>query len=159
MKDLVDIFVRAHCSEVRSYIQSGNIIFRSTDAIAKKIPALVSAEIERQFGFAARLVIRTADQMRNVAESNPFVSAGDSDEFLSVMFLDGSPQQHAIEQLDQQRSPPDRYIVQGDSIFLHTPNGLAKTKLTNAFFDSKLKTFGTGRNWRTVLKLVELMET
>jgi uncharacterized protein (DUF1697 family) len=156
MKDLVAIFAEAGCAEVRNYIQSGNIIFQATSATARKIPGTVTSQIEQRFGFQTTLVMRTAEQVRQVAENNPFLKAGESEELLSVMFLSSVPGAEAIAKLDPQRSPPDRFIVQGDTIYLHTPNGLADTKLTNAYFDSKLQTVSTARNWRTVLKLLEM---
>jgi len=158
MKDLVAIFNGAGCSEVRNYIQSGNIVFRSNPSLTKRLPTLVTREIERQFSFQARLVLRSAAELRQVATNNPFVAKGADEALLSVMFLAHSPAPDTIAKLDPDRSPPDTFIIQGNTIFLHTPNGLAKTKLTNAYFDSRLKTFGTGRNWRTVLTLLEMME-
>ena len=157
MKDLTEIFVRAGCTVVRSYIQSGNVIFQATERVSKKLPECVSAELRQQFGFEGRMVIRTTDEIRWVAENNPFPKEGAAAELLSVMFLSDPPNQSLIALLDPQRSPSDRFVVEGKTIFLYTPTGLAKTKLTNAFFDSKLKAFGTSRNWRTVLKLLELM--
>jgi len=157
MKDLVEIFAAAGCSGVRNYIQSGNVIFQANAALAKKIPALVAAEIETRFGFQTRLVLRTAAELRHVIENNPFLSKGE--ELLSVMFLASSPEAGGIAKLDPDRSPSDSFAVHGDIIFMHTPTGLAKTKLTNAYFDSKLQTFSTGRNWKTVLKLLEMMES
>ena len=61
-----------------------------------------------------------------------------------------------LESLDAHRSPPDRFMVRGREIYLHCPNGLGRTKLTNQYFDSRLSTVSTVRNWRTVLKLLEL---
>ena len=63
----------------------------------------------------------------------------------------------SVASLDPQRSAPDRYIVRGQEIYLHLGRSAADTKLTNAYFDSRLATISTGRNWRTVTKLVELM--
>jgi len=157
MKDLAAMFTEAGCTDVRSYIQSGNVIFSASKSVAAKVPVLVAAEIEKQFGFKTRLVVRTLEQMREVARSNPFLPDGD-ERLLSVMFLADMPDPRHVETLDPQRSAPDAFIVIGDAIFAHTPTGLAKTKLTNAYFDTRLKTVCTGRNWRTVLKLVELME-
>ncbi len=156
MKDLCEIFTSAGCSEVRNYIQSGNVVFRAGVAVARKVPELVGREIERRFGFQARMVLRTAAQMREVVEKNPFLDRGE--ELLSVMFLADVPGAEAVAWLDPERSPSDSFVVQGDVVFLHTPTGMANTKLTNAYFDSRLKTFSTGRNWRTVLKLLEMME-
>jgi uncharacterized protein (DUF1697 family) len=159
MKDLVTIFSVAGCSEARNYIQSGNVIFKATASLAKKVPGIVEGEIERQFGFRTRLVVRTIEQVRHVAGNNPLLTPGIDEALLSVMFLADLPEAAAIANLDPNRSPSDTYVVQNDTIFMHTPTGLAKTKLTNAYFDSKLTTIGTSRNWRTVLKLLELMES
>jgi uncharacterized protein (DUF1697 family) len=120
---------------------------------------VVGAQIEKQFGFQTRIVLRTASQLRYVAENNPFLAKGAEEDLLSVMFLANTPEADTIAKLDPDRSPSDSFHVHGDAIFLHTRTGLAKTKLTNAYFDSKLKTMSTGRNWRTVLKLLELMES
>jgi uncharacterized protein (DUF1697 family) len=158
MKDLVGIFSDAGCSEVRNYIQSGNVVFTATTALAKRISSLVEKQIEQRFGFSTRIIIRTAEQLRRVASNNPFLLKGSDEALLSVMFLADSPEPGAIAKLDPDRSAPDTYLVHEDAIFLCTPNGLAKTKLTNAYFDSKLGTVGTSRNWRTVLKLLEMME-
>jgi len=158
MKDLAAMFAAAGCSGVSSFIQSGNILFTASNSLAKKVPGLVSAEIEKQFGFQTRLVLRTSGQMRQVAASNPFLTPGVEEKLLSVMFLADSPDPLDVEKLDPQRSPPDVFRVIGNEIFLYTPTGLADTKLTNAYFDSRLKTICTSRNWRTTLKLLELME-
>ena len=157
MKELVEIVERVGCTEVQNYIQSGNVIFRSTASIAKKVPELVAAEIERRFGFQTRLVVRTTEQLREVANTNPFLAKGAPVELLSVMFLATTPEPSDVARLDPNRSPGDEFEVRGDTIFLHTPTGLAETKLTNAYFDSRLRTVGTSRNWRTTLKLLELM--
>jgi uncharacterized protein (DUF1697 family) len=70
-----------------------------------------------------------------------------------VMFLRDLPGGKECAALDPERSPPDAFVVRGREIYLFCPNGVAITKLTNAYFDSKLGTMSTGRNWRTVLKL------
>lgn len=74
----------------------------------------------------------------------------------NVLFLADTPSQDRIDGLDAHRSPPDAFLVRGGEIFLNCPNGVARTKLTNTYFDAKLATVSTGRNWRTVTKLLEL---
>jgi uncharacterized protein (DUF1697 family) len=75
---------------------------------------------------------------------------------LHVLFLADQPGAAAVASLDPDRSPPDAFVVRGREIYLRCPNGVGTTKLTNAWFDSRLATISTGRNWRTVLKLFEL---
>jgi uncharacterized protein (DUF1697 family) len=95
--------------------------------------------------------------MTDVLKRNPFLGSGTAPEFLHVYFLSGQPESDAISALDPDRSPPDRFIVSGGEVFLQLPNGMGKTKLTNAFFDSKLKVLSTARNWQTVLTLSSLL--
>jgi uncharacterized protein (DUF1697 family) len=73
-----------------------------------------------------------------------------------VAFLAATPTPAMVATLDPDRSPPDESAVRGREIYLRLPNGVARSRLTNAFFDSRLGTTSTLRNWRTVLKLVEL---
>ena len=104
------------------------------------------------------MVIRTADEIRAVARANPFLRGGTSAEidFLHVMFLADRPTPARVAALDPDRSPRDEFQVVGREIYLHCPNGAARTKLSNAYFDSKLATTSTMRNWRTVLKLADM---
>jgi uncharacterized protein (DUF1697 family) len=157
MKDLVEIFVGAGCHEVRTYIQSGNVLFAAGPKIAAGLPALVTARIEEDFGYRTPVVMRTADQLAAVVAGNPFLASGVAEETLHVLFLADTPIPSRIAALDPGRSPPDAFIVRGGEVFLHLPNGVADTKLTNAYFDSRLATTSTGRNWRTVTKLLELI--
>ncbi len=73
------------------------------------------------------------------------------------MFLADLPSSARVASLDATRSAPDAFVVQGRDIYLHLPNSVADTKLTNAYFDAKLATVSTSRNWKTVTKLLELM--
>jgi uncharacterized protein (DUF1697 family) len=156
MKELVAMFERTGCVDVRNYVQSGNIVFKAPANLATRTPALVGTEIERRLGLRVPVVIRTAREMRAVAHSNPFLARGADPESLHVMFLADKPGKKEGSSLDPNRSPPDSFILHGSEIYLCCPNGVGRTKLTNGYFDSRLGTTSTGRNWRTVLKLVEM---
>jgi uncharacterized protein (DUF1697 family) len=156
MKDLAAMFVDAGCSHVTTYIQSGNVVFQANPAMAKRIPPRVAAAIKQRFGFDVPVVTRTDAELHDVARGNPFVPEGADPETLHVAFLVETPDAARIALLDCDRSPPDKFVVRGREIFLHCPNGVARTKLTNGYFDTKLGTVSTMRNWRTVLKLLEL---
>ena len=160
MKDLAAIFGDAGCGDVVTYIQSGNVVFRATEACAARVPASVAKAIADNFGFRSPVVLRTAAEIRAVTRRNPFLRVGASADFdpLHVMFLADRPTRAQIALLDTRRSPPDEFQVVGREIYLRCPNGAARTKLSNAYFDTKLATTGTMRNWRTVLKLAEMVE-
>lgn len=154
MKDLAALFREAGCEDVRTYIQSGNVLFRAGATPADAIPSLISASIEDRFGYRVPVVRRTAAELRATVEANPF--AGAEADRLLVLFLADSPDPERVEALDPNRSPGDEFAVVGREVFLHCPNGFARSKLTNSYFDSALSTTSTGRNWRTVGKLLEL---
>jgi uncharacterized protein (DUF1697 family) len=156
MKDLAAMFAEAGCTDVVTYIQSGNVVFRATEACAARIPAAIAKVVADCLGFRAPVVTRTAGELRGVLRGNPFLRAGAEAESLHVMFLADRPTPARVAALDSRRSPPDEFEVKGREIYLRLPNGGARTRLTNAYFDSKLATTSTVRNWRTVMKLVEM---
>ena len=158
MKDLVQVFVDAGCSDVRTYIQSGNVIFRAPLRVLPGLPVGITSRIAERFGYQIPVVLRTAAQLAEAIASNPFLESGANLKPLHVMFLADAAGAQAIAKLDPNRSPPDRFMVRNSEIYLHLPNGAGTTKLTNGYFDSKLATVSTGRNWATVLKLLELMQ-
>ena len=159
MKDLAAIFSAAGCENVQTFIQSGNVIFGAAPALSELLPDLISAQIATKFGHRPPVILRTAEQLRDVVLNNPFLKEGSAEDILHVLFLADVPSSHQVASLDYSRSQPDAFLVQGQEIYLQLPHGVADTKLTNAYFDSKLSTICTGRNWRTVTELLELMES
>lgn len=159
MKELATIFREAGCSDVQTYIQSGNVIYRATRTGSKSIPGTVSAMIADRFGMRIPIVTRTAEELARVAERNPFLASSDEVEDtrkLHVGFLLDWPEAERVEALDPDRSPPDEFAVEGRDIYLRLPNGSARSRLTAQYFDSRLQTVMTVRNWRTVLTLRDM---
>lgn len=157
MKDLARMFAEAGCANVQTYIQSGNVIFEPP---AKKanIGELISAKIEKRFGYRIPVILRTPEQMARIIGENPFLAAGAEAKALHVYFMADLPKAGNVAALDAGRSAPDAFHVRGQEIYLHLPNGMGRSKLTNAYFDAKLATICTARNWATVLKLRAMME-
>ncbi len=158
MNDLVAMFAEAGCDDVRSYIQSGNVVFRASADVAARVPALVATCIAERFGYRVPVIMRTVDELREVAERNPFLATGADPSTLHVMFLADQPDPGRAAALDPHRSPGDAFALRGREIYLHCPHGLARTKLTNDYFDTKLATTSTVRNWNTVLRLLDMAQ-
>jgi len=156
MKDLAEVFSASKCKDVRTYIQSGNVVFCAPPEPVTRLAAALEKRIEARFGFPVPVIIRSHPQLAKIVRTNPYLSRGLSDRLLHVVFLAEEPAREAIGKLDPQRSPGDEFQVIGSEIFLCLPNGAGSTKLTNAYFDSRLSTTGTARNWATVLKLLEM---
>jgi uncharacterized protein (DUF1697 family) len=157
MKELINLFDKAGCTDVVHYIQSGNVVFTAKPAVAKTIADVIAKAIEKKFKITVPVVIRSSAEIAAVASNNPFLKAGVEVERLHVVFLKDRPTAEMGKILDPNRSPGDSFEVRGGEIFLSIASA-AKTKITNAWLDSKLKTVSTGRNWRTVLKLQEMLD-
>jgi uncharacterized protein (DUF1697 family) len=158
MNDLIGLFREGGCHDVRTYIQSGNVIFSADSTIAAALPSIIAEQIAERFGYRVPVVVRTAEQIGEVIRNNPLVEEGTAADTLHVLFLAEQPSARSVESLDPDRSPPDMFIVRGREVYLRLPHGVARTRLTNDYFDAKLGTMSTGRNWRTVTTLFELME-
>ena len=157
MKELTRMFAAAGCGDVTTYIQSGNVVFSAKDKVVAGLGGLIAKQVEEQFGLQVPVVLRTAAEVETVIRSNPFLRAGAAEETLHVSFLADRPGAGLVAGLDAGRSAPDEFVVVGREIYLRLENGVSGTKLSNAYFDSKLKTVSTMRNWQTVLKLAEMM--
>jgi uncharacterized protein (DUF1697 family) len=140
----------AGLQDVKTYIQSGNLVFRAADR--REAADTIETRIAAKYGHRIAVVTRTLPELRRVAESNPFPRADTSK--LHVVFLADTPTRGA--KLDPDRSPGDEAVVKGRTVYLHLRGGAASSKFTIAYVEKALGTVGTQRNWNTLLKLVEL---
>ena len=159
MARLVGLFEDAGCERIRTYIQSGNVVFEAPVARTRQISAGVSKAMAATLGLDVRIVTRTATDLERIVSANPFVAPGTDLGLLHVGFLADRPTAARRATLDPKRSPPDKCTLHESELYLRCPNGMARTTLTNAYFDATLQTVTTIRNWRTTLKLLELTGT
>jgi uncharacterized protein (DUF1697 family) len=157
MKELVPLVEALGTTEVRTYIQSGNVVFDAKAVVARRLPSRLTASIKQTFGFDVPVVVRSASEIRKVLASHPFASPKEDDASLHVAFLSGRPSKGAIATLDYKRSPGDRFVVDGAEVYLHLPKGAGKTKLSNDYLEKQLGVASTMRNWRTIATLVEML--
>lgn len=157
MKDLARIVEEAGGSSVRTYIQSGNAVFNTPAKNASPITKRVTTAIKEEFGLSVPVIVRTRAEMERVAITNPFLAKDASEAHLHIGFLSEAPTPKRVSALDASRSPADAFIVRASEIYLHFPNGVSGSKLTSAYLDKTLGTMCTIRNWRTVMKLVDMM--
>ncbi len=159
MKELAAIFAEAGCEGVRTYIQSGNVVFRRNSESTDDMANVISESILSKFGYRVPVITRSASELRDIVQANPFVDSGATADKLHVVFLGGTPDGTRLNTLDPDRSPPDEFSAGTREVYLHCPQGFARTKFTNAYFDSRLETISTTRNWRTVLRLFGMTAT
>jgi uncharacterized protein (DUF1697 family) len=157
MAELAQMFEDAGCQEVETYIQSGNVVFAAAARLARRVPTTIREAISESFGYDVPVIIRSTGELESIARDNPFVIERAEPKALHVAFLAKEPASTQIADLDAHRSPPDRFAVLGREIYLCCPQGIGRSKLTTAYFDAKLKTTTTIRNWRTVTRLLEMV--
>jgi uncharacterized protein (DUF1697 family) len=143
--------------DVVTYIQSGNVVFRSTGS-AGDLAGDIEQRIAEDFGVSATVLLRTPAELKTVAQSNPFLSGEPDLSKLHVVFLRDRPAANAVAGLDPERSPPDELSVRGREIYLHLPNGSGRSKLTIDYFERQLGVAATARNWNTLIKLIALTQ-
>jgi uncharacterized protein (DUF1697 family) len=158
MDGLKDLYQKLKYKGILTYIQSGNVIFRTGK---KKPEQSMIAEIEKailtKYGFEVPVIIRTRDEMEKIVRINPMLEKkGIQLDKLQVTFLAENPPTELAEQIDTRDYTPDEWKIMGREIYLYCPNGYGITKLSNNFFEKKLKTKATTRNWKTVHALVEM---
>lgn len=157
MADLVAIFQSCGARNVRTHIQSGNVLFQASRGIAAGLPVVVQSALLSSTGLTVPVLLRGANDWRKLIECNSYLKTGASPDHLHVVFLSKSPPAERAKWLDPNRSPGDSFQLCGKEIYLFLPAGVADSKLTNAYFDRTLGTVCTARNWRTVLKINELL--
>jgi uncharacterized protein (DUF1697 family) len=160
MADLKELFEGLHFKNVTTYIQSGNVVFKSDAKIsdiqlAEKIEKAISAK----YNFEVPVIIRTKEELEKIISQNPFAKEKNIDlKKLHITFLSTTPAKEKAEQIKEVNFSPDQFIIKGKEIYLHIPNSYGETKLSNKFFENKLKVSATTRNWNTVNKLFEMAQ-
>ncbi len=152
MADLAALATDAGAHAPKTFIQSGNLVCDLPADGAAAFADALAAGIAARFGFRSPVVVRSAAEWSAVVAAPPFDVAA-----LHVAFLADVPPPARVAALDPARSPGDRFEVRGRDVFLHLPNGVAGTRITNDWLDRQLGTVSTARNWRTVLALAELL--
>jgi uncharacterized protein (DUF1697 family) len=157
MKDLAAIFQNCGCINVRTYIQSGNVVFQYAKSVTA-VREMVGLAIEKKFGFNPALVLRRLEDLEEIARTNPFAKAGAQENELHVVFLSDAPNADDVARLQKYKLPPDDFAIRGKEIYLRLPNGAGRSKLAAALSKTSPKSVATMRNWRTVNKLIDLMK-
>jgi uncharacterized protein (DUF1697 family) len=156
MKALAALCEAQGCKGVQTYIQSGNVVFRANAKVAKSFAVALKTQIKQEMGFDTTVILRTAGELRAVADNNPFFTPTVDTKFLHVMFLANEPNLTDVVKLNPVCDGDEAFSVRGKEIFLYLPNGMGNSKMAAYAYDKVLRVIGSTRNWRTVQKLLAL---
>lgn len=156
MSDLKIHLQESGFTSIQTYIQSGNIIFRSDETDTNIIESLIKEKILQKYGFEVPTLVKTPEELIKVINDNPFRNK--DLESVYVTFLSQEPSEINIFQIKTFNYSPEELVISAKNIYLHCPDGYGKAKMNNNFIENKLKVPATTRNWKTVNKLLEIAE-
>ena len=143
----------------RTYVQSGNVIFRSKEKISPALAKKIQRAIERKFGCCPEIILRTPDELRKAIAATPFpASRGLEPAKILVTFLASEPGRQAHETLLKLKNHPEEIHLKSRELYIYFPNGAGRSKLPWASISQALKTQGTARNWNSVTKILAFAE-
>jgi uncharacterized protein (DUF1697 family) len=158
MDALQRVYESLGLADVQTLLQSGNVVFRSTLTDRPRLVKRIMQELERQLGLQIEVILRTLAEVASIVERGPMLSPRADPSKLLVMFLSSVPNaaaQAALLKWHKSKEMSEMLELRGPEIYLYYPDGVGRSKLTNAVIEDKLETAGTARNWNTLVKLVE----
>jgi uncharacterized protein (DUF1697 family) len=156
MEELRTMFEALNFSNVKSYINSGNIAFDTRKKAESSLVKISETAIEKQFGRHFDVIVREQKTIHDILANNPFKGQYDSHKEMHVLFLREDMPADKIELFKAASSDRESFVVRGREIYCYLRQGFADSLLTKGFLDKKLKVLYTARNWRTVEKLALL---
>jgi uncharacterized protein (DUF1697 family) len=143
---------------VQPYIQSGNVVFTSDETDAEQVRRRIEESFERRFGFRAEVYVRTAAELGEIIERNPYQGrTGAESKWLVVTFLPAQTNTAEWDDVIRSYPGPEEVVLRGSELYIYYCSGIGTSKIANTLLGKRLKTVGTARNWNTILKLRELM--
>jgi uncharacterized protein (DUF1697 family) len=155
MADFKNHLQELNFTDVQSYIQSGNAVFKYKKSALKSLENKIAKKILVEYGFDVIVIVKTPNELKDVLKNNPFVKDKDLNR-VYVTFLSDEPAIDNIEKLKGVDHSPEEYVLKGKTVYLYLPHGYGKAKMSNNYFENKLKVNATSRNWKTVNKFSEM---
>jgi uncharacterized protein (DUF1697 family) len=144
--------------DARTYVQSGNIVFRTKEKNHSALATKIQNAIEHEFGFRPDVILRTVDELREAIATSPFAGRDLEPGKLLVTFLASAPGPEVRAKLLGLKGYPEEIHLQGREMYIYFPNGAGKSKLPWSSLERLLKTTGTARNWNSVTKMLAMAE-
>jgi uncharacterized protein (DUF1697 family) len=156
MKELKALLEQNGCLDVQTYVQSGNVIFRSRLSEAGRVAKRVAAVVAASRGFEPSVLVLSPGELQQAVTRNPFPDAAANHKTLHVFFLAEAPKRPDMNAIDAIKAASERYALDGRRFYLHTPEGFGPSKLASRA-ERLLGVDATARNWRTVTTLADML--
>ncbi|EAR00471.1 DUF1697 domain-containing protein [Maribacter sp. HTCC2170] len=157
MADLRSILEDSGLERVRTYIQSGNVVFDSEEKNTQNLEIQISETIKEHYDFEVPVLIKTRNEILRVLEDNPYTDRNElSENKIYFVLLQDSPEEDKVKELSNYKFENETFTYTPNCVYLRCALGAGKAKCGIGFFESKLKVSATSRNYRTLQKLIEL---
>lgn len=157
MSDLRSLVSTLDHTDVVTYVQSGNVVFTAGSTSPQAVARGIETAIAHTLGLTVDVLVRTREELTAVIAAQPLPTGMDPARFV-VVFASEVPDPALVSQIDPSRYAPDGFRVHGREIYLSLPAGMATTKLTQTFWERRLRVTATARNWNTVSRLSALAD-
>jgi uncharacterized protein (DUF1697 family) len=159
MEELRALYESLKLREPQTYVQSGNVVFKTDERDLNKLAKRIQSGVEKKFGFQSDVVLRSAAELRDVIARNPFAQRrGIEPGKLLVTFLSSDPGEEARVKVRAIKCAPDELFIDGREAYIYFPGGMGRPKLSWSTIPKTLNVSGTGRNWNSVTRMLEIAE-
>jgi uncharacterized protein (DUF1697 family) len=155
---LIPLLEGLGCQNVSTYIQSGNAVFRHEENNLQRLSGEIRAAIRARHEIDPDVLLLTVVRLERAMRSNPFPDAETEPSKLHLFFLASVPEHPDLDVIESIRATSERFAVKGDVAYLHAPDGIGRSRLA-ARLEKALGVSGTGRNWRSVCKILDMAST
>jgi uncharacterized protein (DUF1697 family) len=157
MGQLVAELEKLGLSDIRTYIQSGNVVFRSRRRKASALAAQITKAIGSSHGFEPQVMVLSVEELAEAVAGNPFPTADEEPTTVHLFFMAAPPTHADLEAIDALRAGREEYVLYGNVFYLRTPDGFGRSKLAQKA-ERLLGVPTTARNWRSVNRILEMAE-
>ena len=156
MADLREVLSKSGLENVKTYIQSGNVIFQSSEKNSRNLETSIQKSILNKFGFEVTVLVRTRQELLRIFNDSPFSEDKKVKSYFAMLHTIPDPDLVAIA--SEKIYEGEEYYIVNDCIYFYCEKGYGKAKFNMNFFEQKLKTFATARNYNTMVKLLSLSQ-
>ncbi|MEN3323086.1 DUF1697 domain-containing protein [Mariniflexile soesokkakense] len=153
MADLRDLLTKAGFQKVQTYIQSGNVIFQSSEK-ASGLEKTIQNLILNHFGFDISVIVKTNSELQTILNNCPFLEEKKVASYF--ILLNKIPETNLVEEIAKITYPNEEIVIKNDCLYFYSSTGYGRTKFNMNTYERKLKVVGTSRNYKTMLKLLSL---
>lgn len=159
MDALRALYASLKLEDPRTYVQSGNVIFRTKEKNSALLAKKIQAAIQKKFGCSPEVILRTTDELRKAIAASPFADRPNLEPGkILVSFLDAEPPREATGAFDKFKHYPEEVHLKGRELYIYFPNGAGRSKLPWSSIEKLLRVTGTARNWNSVTNMLKMAE-